>query len=133
MIPGTLEVEMNFRFSPEVTEDHLRRTTEDLLSRHGLDFTADWWLSGQPFESGAGELREAVAASVRDVTGRMPEYSTAGGTSDGRFIAPTGAQVVELGPVNATIHQIDECVSGDLADLDLLTQCYVGAMKRLLL
>ncbi len=131
IIPGTLEVEMNFRFSPEVTEDHLRQSTEALLARHGLDFTADWLLSGPPFQSGDGELREAVADSVRDVTGRVPEYSTAGGTSDGRFIAPTGAQVVELGPVNATIHQIDECVS--LADLELLTQCYVGAMKRLLL
>lgn len=131
IIPGTLEVEMNFRYSPEVTEDHLRQATEALLARHGLDFSVDWLLSGAPFQSGDGELRKAVTASVRDVTGRVPECSTAGGTSDGRFIAPTGAQVVELGPVNATIHQIDECVS--LADLDLLTQCYVGAMERLLL
>lgn len=131
VIPGSLEVEMNFRFSTEVTEHHLRRATEDLLARHGLDFTVDWRLSGLPFQTGAGPLREAVASSVRDITGQVPEYSTAGGTSDGRFIAPTGAQVVELGPVNATIHQIDERVS--LADLDLLTQCYVGAMQRLLL
>ena len=131
IIPGHLAVDMNFRFSPEVTVDHLCQATESLLKRHGLEFTLDWSLSGLPFETRDGRLRQAVTASVQDITGRTPECSTAGGTSDGRFIAPTGADVVELGPVNATIHQIDEHVS--LADLDLLTACYVHSMRRLLL
>ena len=131
VIPGSMEIDMNFRFSPEVTEQALRQRTEALLERHGIEFTLDWHLSGLPFDTGHGLLRDAVIDSVRHHTGRVPECSTSGGTSDGRFIAPTGAQVVELGPVNATIHQIDERVSID--DLDLLTRCYVGAMERLLL
>ncbi len=131
IIPGTLVVDMNFRFSPEVTEDYLRQTTEALLREHGLSFSIHWSLSGLPFETGAGRLREAVIESIRETTGREPECSTAGGTSDGRFIAPTGAEVVELGPVNATIHQINECVC--LADLELLKTCYASTMQKLLL
>lgn len=130
VIPGSMEVDMNFRFSPEVTGDELRERTEALLTRHGVEFTIEWRLSGLPFETGSGPLRDAVVGSILEHTGLTPTCSTAGGTSDGRFIAPTGAQVVELGPVNATIHQVDERVS--TADLDRLTQCYVGAMKRLL-
>jgi succinyl-diaminopimelate desuccinylase len=130
VIPGSLVVEMNFRFSPEVTDQQLRERTADLLRRHGFEFSLDWRLSGQPFQTGPGILRNAVAESILSHTGRETECSTAGGTSDGRFIAPTGAQVVELGPVNATIHQVDECVSMD--DLDLLTRCYRDILERLL-
>ncbi len=131
VIPGSVEVTMNFRFSPEVSEEHLRSTTEALFDRHKLDCKIDWRLSGQPFETQRGELIQAVSESIRAVTGYLPEASTSGGTSDGRFIAPTGAQVVELGPVNATIHKIDECIS--ILDLNLLTQCYQGVLERLLL
>jgi succinyl-diaminopimelate desuccinylase len=130
VIPGSMIVEMNFRFSPEVTDLTLRQQTEALLQQHGLDFSLDWRLSGQPFQTAPGELRNAVTSSVLEVTGDSPQCSTGGGTSDGRFIAPTGAEVVELGPVNATIHQVDECVS--MADLDLLTRCYQGVLERML-
>lgn len=131
VIPGTLELDMNFRFSPEVTHEELQRRTAAMLERHGIEFTLDWHLSGQPFDTPDGPLRDAVVHTIREHAGRETECSTAGGTSDGRFIAPTGAQVVELGPVNATIHQIDERVS--IRDLELLTKCYIGALERLLL
>ncbi len=130
VIPGDLVVEMNFRFSPEVNDTTLRQRTEAVLEQHGLTYDIDWRLSGQPFQTSAGALRDAVVDSIREHTGIEPECSTAGGTSDGRFIAPTGAQVVELGPINATIHQVDECVS--TADLELLVRCYAGTMERLL-
>ena len=101
-----------------------------MLQRYQLDFEVHWNLSGQPFETKQGELVTAVSDSILDVTGSRPQKSTSGGTSDGRFIAPTGAQVVELGPINATIHQIDECISMD--DLDKLNDCYYGVLERLL-
>ncbi|MBX2867440.1 MAG: succinyl-diaminopimelate desuccinylase [Acidiferrobacterales bacterium] len=131
VIPGSLEVSMNFRFSPEVTEDYLRKTTEALFDRQNLEYSIDWRLSGQPFETQHGELIKAVSESIRGVTGYSPETSTSGGTSDGRFIAPTGAQVVELGPINATIHKVNECIS--IEDLELLTHCYEGVLDRLLI
>jgi len=130
VIPGTLDVLMNIRFSPETSERHIRETTEALFDRHQLDYHIDWRLSGQPFETKRGELIEAVSESITAVTGRPPETSTSGGTSDGRFISPTGAQVIELGPINATIHKIDECIS--TGDLDLLKECYEETMHRLL-
>jgi len=101
-----------------------------LFDRHQLDYHIDWRLSGQPFETKRGELIEAVSESITAVTGRPPETSTSGGTSDGRFISPTGAQVIGLGPINATIHKIDECIS--TGDLDLLKECYEETMHRLL-
>lgn len=130
VIPGDLEVVFNFRFSTELTETQLRERTETLLQRHGLRYTLNWKLSGQPFLTPRGDLVDAAVAAIKHVTGRDTELSTSGGTSDGRFIAPTGAQVVELGPVNKTIHQINECVSAN--DLDTLTDIYERLLKILL-
>ncbi|MCR9186467.1 MAG: succinyl-diaminopimelate desuccinylase [Halieaceae bacterium] len=131
VIPGELQVVFNFRFSTEVTADDLQQRTENLLRAHKLDYSIDWHLSGEPFLTPAGNLVQAVVDSIRDVTGLETELSTAGGTSDGRFIAPTGAQVVELGPVNATIHKRNECVIA--ADLPQLARLYQGVLERLLL
>lgn len=130
VIPGELQVVFNFRFSTELTEAVLRERTEAILGKHGLQYRIDWKLSGHPFLTARGELVDAAVAAIRDVTGHDTELSTSGGTSDGRFIAPTGAQVLELGPINKTIHQINECVS--VADLDTLTDCYEGILVRLL-
>jgi len=131
VIPGELAVAFNFRFSTEVTDADLRRRTEAILDAHGLDYAVHWSLSGQPFLTPGGVLVEAATASVRAVTGLEARLSTAGGTSDGRFIAPTGAEVVELGPVNATIHKLDECVY--TPDLPRLAAIYRGVLERLLL
>lgn len=131
VIPGDVQVMFNFRFSTEVTDTQLRQRTESILRQHALDYTIDWQLSGQPFLTPRGKLVDATVASIRDVTGLDTELSTAGGTSDGRFIAPTGAQVVELGPVNATIHKVNEHVLA--ADLPRLATIYRGIIERLLL
>jgi succinyl-diaminopimelate desuccinylase len=129
VIPGELEVMFNFRFSTEVTDGHLRQRTEAILDGHGLDYELTWNLSGQPFLTPEGELVEAAVASIKQVTGMDTELSTAGGTSDGRFIAPMGTQVVELGPINATIHQIDQ--NTNVAELDVLTDIYQALLQRL--
>ena len=131
IIPGEVEVVFNFRFSTEVSDDELRQRTASILQAHGLDYVIQWNLSGQPFLTPNGKLLDAAIASVLEVTGKAPELSTAGGTSDGRFIAPTGAQVVEVGPVNATIHKIDEQVL--VSDLPRLAAIYKGILTRLLL
>ena len=131
VIPGTVQVRFNFRFSTEVTEADLRRRTAAILDAHGLDYELRWALSGQPFLTASGALVEATVGSINEVTGLTPELSTAGGTSDGRFIAPTGAQVVEVGPVNATIHKLNEEVLA--ADLPRLAAIYRGILARLLL
>jgi succinyl-diaminopimelate desuccinylase len=131
IIPGEVEVVFNFRFSTEVSDEELRQRTESILQSHGLDYAIEWNLSGQPFLTPNGKLLDAAIASVLEVTGKAPELSTAGGTSDGRFIAPTGAQVVEVGPVNATIHKIDEQVL--VSDLPRLAAIYKGILTRLLL
>ena len=131
IIPGEVEVVFNFRFSTEVSDDELRQRTASILQAHGLDYAIQWNLSGQPFLTPNGKLLDAAIASVLEVTGKAPELSTAGGTSDGRFIAPTGAQVVEVGPVNATIHKIDEQVL--VSDLPRLAAIYKGILRRLLL
>ncbi|MEZ5571919.1 MAG: succinyl-diaminopimelate desuccinylase [Halioglobus sp.] len=131
VIPGDVQVLFNFRFSTAVTDHELRQRTESILRAHGLDFDIQWQLSGQPFLTPAGKLVAAAIDSITQITGRAPELSTAGGTSDGRFIAPTGAQVVEVGPVNATIHKLNEHVV--VADLPRLAAIYQGIMERLLL
>ncbi|TXS92108.1 succinyl-diaminopimelate desuccinylase [Parahaliea maris] len=131
VIPGEVEVVFNFRFSTEVTDTELRQRTETILDAHGLDYSIDWNLSGQAFLTPSGALVEAAVESIREVAGIETELSTAGGTSDGRFIAPTGTQVLELGPVNATIHKIDECVRAD--DLPRLAAMYRGILEKLLL
>ena len=130
VIPGEVEIIFNFRFSTEVTDEQLKRRTHAILDGFGLDYELQWNLSGQPFLTPAGALVEATVASVEAETGAKPELSTAGGTSDGRFSAPTGAQVVELGPINATIHKLNEEVLVD--DLPRLTSIYRGILERLL-
>jgi succinyl-diaminopimelate desuccinylase len=129
VIPGELQIMFNFRFSTEVTDQILRQRTEAILDKHGLEYEMDWVLSGQAFLTTEGQLVDAAVASILDVTGIETELSTAGGTSDGRFIAPMGTQVVELGPVNASIHQVDENVN--IADLDTLTAIYQSLLAKL--
>lgn len=130
VIPGTLEVIFNFRFSTESSQQQLEQRVQDILDKHQLDYTIDWTLSGNPFLTSEGELVRATQQAIQEVTGRTTELSTSGGTSDGRFIAPTGTQVVELGPLNATIHKVNECVS--VADLDELSLIYERILKQLL-
>lgn len=129
VIPGELNLLFNFRFSTQVTDQQLRERTAAILDKHGLDYKLDWSLSGQPFLTPEGELVDAAVASIKQTTGLDTQLSTAGGTSDGRFIAPMGTQVVELGPVNATIHQVDENVS--IKDLDILTEIYQRLLQNL--
>ncbi|MEJ2530188.1 MAG: succinyl-diaminopimelate desuccinylase [Halioglobus sp.] len=131
VIPGELEVVFNFRFSTEVSDAELRERTETLLRLHELDYSIEWSLSGQPFLTPGGDLVDATVESIRRETGLGTQLSTAGGTSDGRFIAPTGAQVVELGPVNRTIHKLNEAVVA--TDLPRLAAIYRGILERLLL
>ncbi len=130
VIPGAVEALFNFRFSTELTAETLRERTEAVLTEHGLTFDIDWNLSGQPFLTPAGALVEATAAAIEAEMGYPTELSTAGGTSDGRFIAPSGAEVVELGPINATIHQLNETVR--TADVPRLAAIYGGVLERLL-
>lgn len=131
VIPGTTEIIFNFRYSTESTHEQLQQGVIDILDKHGLEYDLRWELSGKPFRTASGALVDAVKTAIHTVTAYETELSTSGGTSDGRFIAPTGAQVVELGPLNATIHQIDECVS--VADLDTLSDIYQTLLKNLLL
>ena len=130
VIPGECEVLFNFRYSTETTHEILRERVQAVLDRHGLDYTIEWTLSGLPFLTPRGELVDAAQRAIKAVAGIETELSTAGGTSDGRFIAPTGAQVLELGPLNATIHQVDECVAVD--DLDRLSAMYEKVLEHLL-
>jgi succinyl-diaminopimelate desuccinylase len=130
IIPGHLAASFNFRYGTASTADELRERVEACLRRHRLDFSITWDLSGEPFLTVEGALRTAVIGAVDAVCGRQPEPSTAGGTSDGRFIAPLGAEVVELGPVNASIHKIDEHV--DVAELERLPALYLEVAERLL-
>ena len=129
IIPGELQVQFNLRYSTELNEQKIRERIHALLDRHRLDYQLDWRLSGEPFLTPAGELVDAARAAIHEVTGIDTELSTSGGTSDGRFIAPTGAQVLELGPVNATIHQVDECVSVEA--LDQLAEIYQRILEKL--
>ena len=130
VIPGELEVVFNLRFSTESTATGLRTRIEALLSGHGLNYDIDWKLSGEPFLTPVGALVQASEAAILDVTGLQTELSTSGGTSDGRFIAPTGAEVVELGPVNATIHKANENVN--IEQLETLSQIYEKILGNLL-
>jgi succinyl-diaminopimelate desuccinylase len=130
VVPGELEALINFRFSTESSVESLQQRTIALLERHGLEYELDWTVSGLPFLTEPGALLDGVAAAIHEVTGRHTQPSTSGGTSDGRFIATMGTQVVELGPVNATIHQVNECISA--ADLDTLTDIYQATLTRLL-
>lgn len=130
VIPGELEVQFNFRFSTELTDEQIKQQVSAILDRHGLEYELNWTLSGHPFLTASGDLVAAITAAISEQTGHAPELSTSGGTSDGRFIARTGAQVVELGPVNATIHKLNECVK--VADLEQLSALYTDILRRLL-
>ncbi|MCW1246335.1 succinyl-diaminopimelate desuccinylase [Pseudomonas sp. SAICEU22] len=130
VIPGDLEAVFNFRFSTESTVEGLQQRVAAILDKHQLDWHIDWALSGLPFLTEPGALLDAVSSSIKDVTGRETKASTSGGTSDGRFIATMGTQVVELGPVNATIHQVNERVLA--ADLNVLTEIYYKTLIKLL-
>jgi succinyl-diaminopimelate desuccinylase len=129
VIPGTLSVQFNLRFNTETSVDAIKERIARLLERHRLNYSLDWQLSGEPFLTRSAELVQAVERAVAQVTGCTPLASTAGGTSDGRFIAPTGAQVVELGPLNATIHQVDEQVP--VAHLIELSRVYEAVLQEL--
>lgn len=130
VIPGEKEIIFNFRFSTELTVDMIKERVHAILDKHNFSYELEWNLSGLPFLTAAGPLVDASVAAIRDITGIDTELSTSGGTSDGRFIAPTGTQVLELGPLNATIHKVNECVS--VSDLDTLSTIYEGILERLL-
>jgi succinyl-diaminopimelate desuccinylase len=130
VIPGELKARFNLRYSPVQTLEGLKRTVEEILQRHNVKYTIEWYLSGEPFYTPPGPLSNAVCAAVRSLTGRDPKLSTGGGTSDGRFIAPMGAQVVELGVVNASIHKVNECVR--IEDVDTLHALYLQTLRNLL-
>ncbi len=130
VIPGELSIELNLRFSTETTAEEIKSRIQDILDRHGLDYSLTWHLSGNPFYCEPGELVEACAQAIEDTIQIRPELSTSGGTSDGRFIAPTGAQVAELGPVNASIHKADEHIGLD--ELEQLTTIYERVLQKLL-
>lgn len=130
VIPGKLELLFNFRFSTATTAEALQHHVEAVLQKHALNYTLDWELSGQPFLTAEGKLIDAISEAIENVCEYSTELSTSGGTSDGRFIAPTGAQVAELGPLNATIHQVNEHIS--ITDLDTLSQIYERVLENLL-
>ena len=130
VIPGDLTALFNFRFCTEQTAEGLKAKVAAILDQQDFDYELDWALSGNPFQTASARLIDAVRESVREAQSFEPEASTGGGTSDGRFVARLGTEIVELGPVNATIHSVDERV--DIRDLDLLVQMYEGILKRLL-
>ena len=130
VVPGSLEMDFNFRFSTECTAQSLKERTDEVLRRHGLDYSIDWHLSGSPFLTERGALVAAVQSAVKAVNGVVPELSTSGGTSDGRFIADICPQIVELGPVNASIHKLNEHI--DLQALEDLPRIYLGILRTLL-
>ena len=130
VIPGTVEIEFNFRFSTASTVDELKTKTHAILDQHGLNYELTWSLSGKPYLTPRGDLVDAVGAAIKEVAGIETELSTSGGTSDGRFIADICPQVIEFGPLNATIHKLNECVS--VTDLDVLSEIYYRTLVNLL-
>ena len=130
VVPGSLDMDFNFRFSTASTADSLKERTDSILRKHGLEYTIDWVQSGKPFLTGRAELVTAIQAAIAKVTGLETQLSTAGGTSDGRFIADICSQIVELGPVNASIHKLDEHI--DLAALEQLPRIYLETLRTLL-
>ncbi|KTD25730.1 succinyl-diaminopimelate desuccinylase [Legionella lansingensis] len=130
IIPGELTLHFNFRFSTEQSADTLKAAVESCFKNHGLLPTIEWTLNGEPFLTAQGKLLESCIRAIQQVTNRTPELSTGGGTSDGRFIAPYGVEVIELGPLNGTIHQVNECVS--LNDLGVLSSIYYSICEQLL-
>jgi succinyl-diaminopimelate desuccinylase len=130
VVPGTVEILFNFRHSTASTTDELKAKVHAILDKHGLEYDLKWEMSGKPYLTARGDLVDAVASAIKQVTGVETELSTSGGTSDGRFIADICPQVIELGPLNATIHKLNECVS--VADLDALSEIYRLTLVNLL-
>ena len=130
VVPGTVEILFNFRHSTASTTDSLKARVHAILDKHGLDYDLAWEMSGKPYLTPRGDLVEAVSAAIREVQGIDAELSTSGGTSDGRFISDICPQVLEIGPLNATIHKINECVA--VADLDALSEIYYLTLRKLL-
>ncbi|OQX34138.1 MAG: succinyl-diaminopimelate desuccinylase [Candidatus Sedimenticola endophacoides] len=130
VIPGEAEVLFNFRFSTELDVESIKERVHGILDQEGVEYDLAWRLSGKPFLTPGGALIDAACDTIQEVTGQPTRLSTAGGTSDGRFIAPTGTEVLELGPLNTTIHQVNECVAVD--DLERLSEIYQGVLQRLL-
>ncbi|MCD9541929.1 succinyl-diaminopimelate desuccinylase [Photobacterium carnosum] len=130
VIPGQFNVQFNFRFSTELTDVDIKRRVHSILDAHDLDYDLKWTLSGHPFLTDSGTLVDAVVEAITEINHTPPQLLTTGGTSDGRFIACTGAQVVELGPVNATIHKVNECVK--VSDLEKLTTMYQRILSNIL-
>ena len=130
VIPGELKARFNLRYSPVQTQEGLKEIVEGILRKHGVRYTLEWYVSGEPFYTPPGVLSNAAGDSIEEVIGSRPKLSTGGGTSDGRFIAPLGAQVVELGVINASIHKVNESVR--VADIDALHRMYLGVLRRLL-
>jgi succinyl-diaminopimelate desuccinylase len=128
--PGELHARFNFRYSTIWTHESLQARVKQVFDRHDINYELNWNLSGEPFLTQTGVLTNAVVQSVTEIAGHAPELSTGGGTSDGRFIAPTGTAVVELGPINASIHKIDEHVR--IADVVALTSMYRRILDLLL-
>lgn len=130
VIPGELKARFNLRYSPVQSLEDLKTTVEDILRKHGVRYSLEWYVSGEPFYTPPGPLSAATVSAVKTVTGLTPKLSTGGGTSDGRFIAPMGAQVVEIGVTNATIHKVNECVR--VEEIDVLHSIYAGVLEELL-
>jgi succinyl-diaminopimelate desuccinylase len=130
VIPGELKARFNLRYSPVQTVDALKKIVEDILTKHGVRYTLEWYVSGEPFYTPPGALSAAAVESIRAITGSAPKLSTGGGTSDGRFIAPMGAQVIELGVTNTTIHKVNEGIR--VEEIDLLHKMYASILGRLL-
>jgi succinyl-diaminopimelate desuccinylase len=130
VIPGELKARLNLRYSPVQTIDTLKQSVEEVLKRHRVRYSVEWYVSGEPFYTPPGPLSDAVSSAILQLTGRSPRLSTGGGTSDGRFIAPMGAQVVEIGVVNASIHKVNESVR--LADVDALHDIYLQILRNLM-
>ena len=130
VVPGTITAWFNLRYSSDLNDQVIVEKVEAILAKHELNYEIEWTYNGKPFITEPGVLLDAVTQAIRSTTGRETELSTSGGTSDGRFIAPTGAEVIELGPSNKTIHQVNECVS--IADLEQLVDIYYQAMVNLL-
>jgi len=130
VIPGELKARFNLRYSPVQTVDALKKIVEDILTKHGVRYTLEWYVSGEPFYTPPGALSAAAVESIQAITGSAPKLSTGGGTSDGRFIAPMGAQVIELGVTNTTIHKVNEGIR--VEEIDLLHKMYASILGRLL-
>jgi len=130
VIPDALNLLFNFRFSTEISQDEIEEKVESMLKKYNLDYNLEWKLSGAPFLTESGSLIDAATAAIKEIVGIDTICSTGGGTSDGRFIAPTGAETIELGVVNETIHKINECVK--VEDLDILSGIYEKVLEELL-